>query len=120
MPRYHDPYADIDVSRFREKPPTAQDKKTEKDADFWRFIGDIAPAAGTAAGAGLGALGFLAGPEVGVPAMAAGGAIGTGIGNAVGAGAKSHAESEVADLQDREQNRQMRQDALLSVLMNLR
>lgn len=98
------------------------DKKTQDESDFWHFVGNVAPAAGTALGAGVGALGAgLVSGGLGAPEGAAlGGTLGGAAGTAVGALANNGA-SELTKDHDLEEGRKAdRKQALLNALMSLR
>ena len=131
----------VDPSKFRSRPPTPQDKQREGQADWMRFLGDVAPGAGTAlgglAGAGVGALaGGLAGLPLGPGGAIVGGAggalmgagmgaplgasIGGGLGGAAGTALTSGADQMTAGREDDEANRENSRNMMLATLMGLR
>ena len=71
---------------------SAQDKQNEGNSDLWNFIGDIAPAAGSVIGGGIG----LAASGGNPLAMGAGAALGGGIGQLGGQAAHSYGDSLTA------------------------
>lgn len=94
--------------------PSADDQKKKRDSDMWRFIGDVAPAAGTALGMGAGAL--IGG---GIPGATLGAGLGGAAGTALGGLAHGYAENEVQpqdDAQHNAQNRQMQTIEMLNML----
>ncbi len=115
---------------------TAQDKKNSKDADFWRFVGDVAGPAGTAIGGIGGAIaggigGAAAGGVGAIPGAIAGGAGGAALGGSLGKAGGDMAtgyadsltaehEGELADYDSEEQKEADRKSALLQTLMQLR
>ena len=107
---------------------TQQDRQNEGDADFWRFLGDVAPAAGGVAGAiGGGILGGIGGPAGIVGGATAGAGLGYGLGQMGGQAAHSFADSKTADREDAEANHALeeqqkadRKSALLATLMGMR
>lgn len=112
----------VDPSKFRSRPPTPQDKQREGQADWMRFLGDIAPAAGTALGGGAGALiGGLAGGGVGaLPGAGIGATIGGGLGTAASAALGGGADMMTAEREDDEANRENSRNMMLATLMGLR
>lgn len=135
-------YADISASYGSHQAPrqayqeTAADKQHSKDADFWNFVGDVAPVAGGVLGAvGGGILGGVTTGGLGIiPGAAAGGTLGYNLGQAGGQAAHSYGESieapageaeakfndeESRRLQD-EQMKQDRKSALINALMSMR
>lgn len=115
------------------QPGVETPKKADDDAGMWRFIGDIAPAAGTALGgiAG-GAIGGLAGGGVfSVPGAIGGAGVGASLGgaagNAIGGLAKNQATEatkpydEENEKRDEENDRrEQRRAEMLSILTSLR
>lgn len=108
--------------------PTADDKKAAKDADFWSFIGDIAPVAGGALGAvGGGLLGALGGPAGIMAGAGTGGSIGFGLGQAAQGAAQGQADTLEAPGMDRaadedlkRADQEARKRDLLQILMSAR
>lgn len=108
---------------------TAQDRQNDEGADFWRFVGDVAPMAGTVLG---GVAGGVAGGMAGGPVGALGGAgagaqLGSMGGQAVGQFATSQGDRMTADREDEvanhaleEQRKQDRKAALVNALMQMR
>ncbi len=98
------------------------DEKTRKDSDMWRFIGDIAPTAGSLIGGGVGALGAgLVSGGMGAPEGAALGAgLGGLAGQAVGGLAHGHAEEEIRPQEAQATQNKDRRAELMQVLMGLR
>lgn len=108
---------------------TAQDNQNDEDADFWRFLGDVAPVAGGALGAiGGGIAGGIAGGPLGALGGAgAGASLGHGLGSMGGQLARSQAdnltsdrESALANHASEEQNKADRKAALVRALMSMR
>lgn len=98
------------------------DEKASKDADLWRFIGDIAPAAGTALGTiGGGIVGGVLGGGVGaVPGATIGAGLGGALGSAVGAGAHGHSNNLEAPKIDEANEKDRRRQEFMSILSSLR
>jgi hypothetical protein len=132
-----------DPDRFRQrldkiKPPgrnaqgVEQSAKDKSDSDMWRFIGDIAPVAGTALGAvGGGLVGALGAPAtLGtsiIGGAAAGGALGGTVGKAGQAlahGQADNIDSETDDENFKREEENARRDArrqeMLAILSSLR
>lgn len=122
MPRYRDPYEPIDFKKYGEKKPSPEDEKKSKDADLWRFIGSIAPAAGgVLGGVGGGILGGVTAGPAGIVGGAAGGAaLGGSLGKMGGDAANAYADEQVREQEVEEDDRVARQRELMSVLMGLR
>lgn len=121
MSRYSDPYKgykDIGVV----KGPSAQERagraKASKDSDFLRMLAGIAPIAGAALGTGAGALigGVPTGGAGALPGAGIGGAIGGGLGQLAGGLLGGAADDKTRDFDDREEERQAKLNALMSVL----
>jgi len=106
----------------RDMEESPDDEKKRKDSDMWRFIGDIAPTAGSLIGGAGGAIiGGLAGGGVGaVPGATLGAGLGNLAGQAVGAGAHGYAEDEVRDQEAKATEGKDRRAELMQVLMGLR
>lgn len=125
MPGRYTPQKRVNVSSLKTPAPTAQDEANEGEGDFWRFVGDVAPVAGTVlGGVGGGIIGSLGAPAtLGTSILggaAAGATLGGGIGQGVGALARSHGDSLEADRVDTEQTQQDRKAALLQALLAAR
>lgn len=122
----------VDTAGVTSMSESKADQKAKKDAEMWNFIGDIAPAAGTAiggvAGAGLGALvGAPTGPGAAATALGGaaigaplGGMLGNAVGSAVGQGSKSYGDSLTAEKDDEAANKEQRRQEMLTILMGLR
>jgi hypothetical protein len=131
----------VDPSKFASRAMTPQEKKKDEQADWMRFLGDVAPAAGTAigglGGAGLGALaGGLAGLPLGPGGALIGGGAGALMGGMMGAGPGSQiggslggaasaalgsgADQMTSGYEDEEANKKQQRDAMLMTLMGLR
>ncbi len=145
-----DRYAAIRDAYARDAPSkepeiSGADKAGNMGADFLRFVGDVAPAAGTALGgiaggtvgtmggllaggvptAGVGAIpGGIAGGASGAAAgMGLGGAAGTALGALAKGGADmltSGKDAEIAAYDDEESEKADRKQALLQALMSMR
>lgn len=100
---------------------TSQERDKDKQADWMRFAGDIAPMAGGALGAiGGGILGSAGGPA-GIIAGAGGGmGVGYNLGGMAGDALGKSADSMNADYEDEEANKRQQRDAMLATLMGLR
>ncbi len=123
MSRYLNPHRGVDLTGYLKAGDASEesdeDKKKEGGADFWDFIGDIAPTAGSVIGGGIG-LAASGGNPLGA---AAGATIGGGIGGIGGQMAHSYADSQTAPREDElhaEEDKQMRKRELLNTLMGLR
>ena len=112
----------VDPSKFASRAMTPQEKKKDEQADWMRFLGDVAPAAGTALGGVAGGLlGTFAAPAIGTAAGAGLGAtIGGGLGSAAGTALGSGADQMTSGYEDEEANKRQQRDAMLMTLMGLR
>ncbi len=112
----------VDPSKFASRAMTPQEKKKDEQADWMRFLGDVAPAAGTALGGVAGGmLGTFAAPGIGTAAGAGLGAtIGGGLGSAAGTALGSGADQMTSGYEDEEANKKAQRDAMLMTLMGLR
>lgn len=112
----------VDPSKFASRPMSPQEKKKDEQADWMRFLGDVAPAAGTALGGVAGGLlGTFAAPAIGTAAGAGLGAtIGGGLGSAAGTALGSGADQMTSGYEDEEANKRQQRDAMLMTLMGLR
>ena len=95
-----------DVSRFRRRPLSHEEKERGKFSDFLRFLGDIAPAAG-------GTIGAVVGGPVGM-------GVGAGLGQLGGSVARAGAEDMVGSREDDERQREMDRRAIMQALMSIR
>jgi hypothetical protein len=105
---------------FDFKPVTAEPEKARRRndplADILRFAGGIAPAAGTAIGAGIGS---MAGGIGAIPGGMIGGALGTAAGGAANFGADQLTEGDAYAEEERvgrEEERKARAQAAMSLL----
>jgi hypothetical protein len=117
------------LTESREPQATAADQQHDKDADMWRFIGDVAPAALGGLGAVGGGIagGVVGGPLGAIGGATAGGQLGYGLGQMGGQAAGSYADSltapredQMANYQAEEQSKADRKSALLRALMSMR
>lgn len=125
MPGRYDPserFKGVDPSKFASRPMTPQEKKKDEQADWMRFLGDVAPAAGTALGGVAGALigGIPTGGIGAAPGAALGATIGGGLGSAAGTALGSGADQMTSGYEDEEANKKAQRDAMLMTLMGLR
>lgn len=111
----------VDPSKFASRRMTSQERDKDKQADWMRFAGDIAPLAGGALGAiGGGLLGAAGGPA-GIIAGAGGGAgVGYNLGSMAGTALNSGADQMTSGYEDEEANKRAQRDAMLATLMGLR
>lgn len=111
----------VDPSKFASRRMTSAERDKDKQADWMRFAGDIAPLAGGALGAiGGGLLGSAGGPA-GIIAGAGGGlGVGYNLGGMAGDALSKGADSMNADYEDEEANKRQQRDAMLATLMGLR
>lgn len=114
----------VDYSKFAQRGPAPNDARIQKDADFWRTIGAVAPAVGTGLGTAAGGLlGTFALPGLGTAAGASiGGALGGAAGAGVGGLATYQGESQLDPLRRRaleNQEREMRRMALMQAIGQL-
>lgn len=105
-----------------EEPLSAGEKKNQGDSDFWRFVGDVAPAAGTALGGVAGALigGIPTGGMGAAPGAALGASLGGALGQAGGALATGQADHLTAEQEDRRRNQADRKSALLQAFLSMK
>lgn len=131
MSRYSNTREPVDFSGFMSSTSapeeTGEQKKAQKDAEFMKFIGDIAPGLGTAVGGIAGGIGgglLTAGNPLGIAAGASmGGAAGGGLGQAAQAGLgglAANAQKPREEQLKAEQDKQDRRRELINVLMGMR
>lgn len=112
----------VDPSKFASRRMTPGEKRKDEQADWMRFAGDIAPAAGSVLGGiGGGLLGTFAAPGIGTAAGAGlGASIGGGLGSMAGTALNSGADMQTSGYEDEEANKRAQRDAMLATLMGLR
>lgn len=119
--RYDQPYESY-AKLGKVAGPSAQERqaraKASGNADWLRMLAGIAPAAGTALGAGAGALigGIPTGGAGALPGAGIGGAIGGGLGQMAGGLLSSNADSQTKEFDDKEAERQAKLNALMGLL----
>lgn len=94
--------------------PVKRDRGAEQRSDLLGLLGSVAPAAGTALGAGIG---LAAGGPVGA---GVGGALGGGIGSIAGAGLNYAADKQTERQDEDEMRRRARMEAVASILGSMR
>lgn len=111
----------VDPSKFASRRMTSQERDKDKQADWMRFAGDIAPLAGGALGAiGGGLLGAAGGPAGIIAGVGGGAGAGYSLGNMAKSGLTSMADSHNSGYEDEEANKRDQRDAMLATLMGLR
>lgn len=101
--RYAPKDYNLDFSRVAAPPEAPRKRKDDPLESFLRFLGGIAPAAGTAIGGGIGA---AVGGPLGIPV---GAGLGAAAGQALGAGATWGADERARPQQEAEDERVARE-----------
>ena len=125
MPGRYDPasrFKGVDPSKFAPRQMTSAEKKKDEQADWMRFLGDVAPAAGgVLGGIGGGLAGTFLAPGIGTAAGAGlGASIGGGLGSMAGTALNAGADHATSGYEDEEANKRAQRDAMLATLMGLR